>query len=359
MLLHRFMALSTLMFRIRPARSLAVALQARSRVPGSVTNIVNVHKVSVRLSSQKDASSDLFGDFNIVDVNWKPGNEDENDCGETDSSIEAGDDMDARIAQAITDKRKGRVVVPKWLVGEEALGERPQYALQIDEGQCTGCGIKLQLNNAALPGFVPEREKIKSTLLEGEEASEEDEASEKVIFCQRCFRLRNYGKVEEGLRPGFSEHEALSPGAFKQLLSGIAKKNCVVVTMVDVFDFHGSILPDLASLVGRNPLFVAVNKVDLLPSDYSETRVKQWVLRECREFGGLDRLRLSDIHLVSAKTGLGVRNLLEEARELASQRKCDVYVAGAANVGKSSFLNRLSNREGGRPGSSKKRNAFA
>jgi hypothetical protein len=82
--------------------------------------------------------------------------------------------------------------------------------------------------------------------------------------------------------------------------------------------------------------------------------VKQWVLRECRDFGALDNLRLTDIHLVSAKTGLGVRKLLDDARDLAVQRNCDVYVIGAANVGKSSLLNRLSNRDGGRPGGAKK-----
>ena len=74
----------------------------------------------------------------------------------------------------------------------------------------------------------------------------------------------------------------------------------------------GSILPDLQEIVGKNPLFVAVNKVDLLPSGFSNDRVKRWVLNECRDFGNLDRLRLSDIFLVSAKTGLGIQNLLEE-----------------------------------------------
>jgi hypothetical protein len=45
-----------------------------------------------------------------------------------------------------------------------------------------------------------------------------------------------------------------------------------------------------------------VPKVDLLPKDYTPDRVKQWVLDECRLMG-FDRLRLSDIHLISAQSG--------------------------------------------------------
>ena len=42
-----------------------------------------------------------------------------------------------------------------------------------------------------------------------------------------------------------------------------------------------------------------------------------------------------------------IGGLLDAARDLAISRGCDIYVVGAANVGKSSFMNRLFNAEGG------------
>ena len=41
-----------------------------------------------------------------------------------------------------------------------------------------------------------------------------------------------------------------------------------------------------------------------------------------------------------------------KARYLARERKCDIYVIGAANVGKSSIMNRISDRDGGDGGGS-------
>ena len=183
---------------------------------------------------------------------------------------------------------------------------------------------------------------------EEEVEEEEEEEEEPSVMCQRCHRLRHYGAVEESLRPAVAQDTpSLTAAHFRELLEGVATKKCVVLTIVDVFDFHGSILPNLKAIAGSNPIIVAVNKADLLPVDYKPQRVKQWVLDECVDFAGLERLRLGDIHLISAKSGFGVGPLVDSVRDFAIARNCDIYVVGAANVGKSSFLNCLFNGDGG------------
>lgn len=42
----------------------------------------------------------------------------------------------------------------------------------------------------------------------------EEVEEEKLVVCQRCYRLRNYGSVEDTLRPGFSESDLLTPQRF-------------------------------------------------------------------------------------------------------------------------------------------------
>lgn len=47
-----------------------------------------------------------------------------------------------------------------------------------------------------------------------EAGEEEEEEDEKLVVCQRCYRLRNYGSVEDTLRPGFSDSDLLTPQRF-------------------------------------------------------------------------------------------------------------------------------------------------
>ena len=54
-----------------------------------------------------------------------------------------------------------------------------------------------------------------------------------------------------------------------------------------------------------------------------------------------DILRQSNVHLVSCHTGMGMDKLLGDLMATAKQNENRIYVMGAANVGKSSFINRL------------------
>jgi len=195
--------------------------------------------------------------------------------------------------------------------------------------------------------------------------------------CQRCYRLSNYGDIKDALRikdytppprpppnkqtdpldellppkqeetvAGFGADTAsalssrvLTPSSFRQNLQRLQKIRACVIYLVDVFDFHGTFLSDLPSLIGKNtPVIFGVNKVDLLPDGYRPQRVADWVRSECKDLG---LHHVESIHLISCLNGTGVRKLLSDSMKLAARNNADIYVVGAANVGKSSFINQL------------------
>ncbi|MGF7046048.1 ribosome biogenesis GTPase YqeH [Paenibacillus sp. DS2015] len=184
----------------------------------------------------------------------------------------------------------------------EAIGE--QEAMN-----CSGCGIKLQTQQADLPGFVPEK------------ALEQDP-----IICQRCFRIKNYNE---------SSSVTVDQNEFLKLLSQIGNKDALVIHIVDLFDFEGSMISGLQRFVGNNPVILVVNKIDLLPKVTNWNKLKNWVQKQAKEHG----LKTEEIILCSAKKNQGFERLLETMTTFRGDR--DVYVVGATNVGKSTLINRL------------------
>lgn len=200
--------------------------------------------------------------------------------------------------------------------------------------------------------------------------SNEDLTNAAVCICQRCYRLQQYGQVEESLRPGWSKNELLTPERFESLLSTIKETEAVVLCIVDVFDLRGSMLQNLKQIAGNNPIVIAANKFDLLPKDVSEVRLTGWIHAEVKEFCGLvsprDKeekstkeffqrgwrsrqkegdyegvLSRTNVHLVSCQSGHGMERLMRDLMNMSMERGNKVFVMGAANVGKSSFINRL------------------
>ena len=174
---------------------------------------------------------------------------------------------------------------------------------------CSGCGVAIQSERSDELGYVP------ASALEREP-----------VVCQRCFRIKNYNEVMS---------VALDQEDFLQVLGKIGQEDALVIHIVDLFDFDGSIISSLQRFVGNNPVLLVVNKVDLLPKSTNWNRLKNWVQRRAKEHG----IRIVDVVLVSAKRNLGFERLVEEIDHYRGRR--DVYVVGATNVGKSTLINRL------------------
>lgn len=176
-------------------------------------------------------------------------------------------------------------------------------------GRCGGCGIKLQTEDSGRPGYIP------GAALEREP-----------VICQRCFRIKNYNEASS---------VSVDQDEFLRLLSQIGEQDALVIHIVDLFDFEGSLISGLQRFVGNNPVVLAVNKCDLLPKVTNWNKVRNWVQQRCKEHG----LKTAEVVLCSAKRNQGFDRLLDTVGELRGRR--DVYVVGATNVGKSTLINRL------------------
>lgn len=178
---------------------------------------------------------------------------------------------------------------------------------------CIGCGAIIQTTDKTAPGYTPQ-----SALDKGLEKEE--------VYCQRCFRLRHYNEI---VPVGLTDDD------FLQLLTQIQDANALIVYVVDIFDFNGSVIPGLHRFVGDNPVLLVGNKEDLMPRSLKRSKLKDWIRQRANEQG----IRPMDVALLSAKTNQSVDELLQLINKYRGDR--DVYVVGVTNVGKSTLINQI------------------
>ncbi|HLR92180.1 MAG TPA: ribosome biogenesis GTPase YqeH, partial [Atopostipes sp.] len=181
---------------------------------------------------------------------------------------------------------------------------------------CIGCGAKLQSEEENKAGYVP------SSVLKRPSTELQD------IYCQRCFRLRHYNEVSD---------VELTDDDFLRMLNEIGSKDALIVNVVDIFDFSGTLITGMQRFAGSNPLIVVGNKIDLVPNVVSHGKIRQWLTERMHEVG----LRPKQVVLASAKRSESVKDLMEIIEKERNGR--DVYIVGATNVGKSTLINQIIN----------------
>lgn len=175
---------------------------------------------------------------------------------------------------------------------------------------CSGCGAQIQSSDQKRPGYVPP-----------------DLLSRENVICQRCFKISHYNQLTP---------VTVNPEHFNTILKKIGQEKALVVKIIDLFDFNGSMLPGFARLMRFNPVVVAINKIDLLPR-VNWGRIKEWIKRQIETWG----MKPVDLVFVSGSNGSGIMELLSAIRNHRQGR--DVYLVGAANVGKSTLINQILN----------------
>ncbi|MBD9924855.1 ribosome biogenesis GTPase YqeH [Enterococcus faecalis] len=178
---------------------------------------------------------------------------------------------------------------------------------------CIGCGAIIQTENPHELGYTP-----KTAFEKGMETGE--------VYCQRCFRLRHYNDIQD---------VQLTDDDFLRLLNGLGTEDALIVNVVDIFDFNGSLIPGLHRFIGDNPVLLVGNKVDILPKSLKKPKMVQWMRERAHEAG----LRPVDVLLTSGKKPQEMQELLDTIEKYREGR--DVYVVGVTNVGKSTLINQI------------------
>jgi len=180
----------------------------------------------------------------------------------------------------------------------------------MEEIRCIGCGSLIQSDNIKDPGYVP------SSKLN----SEED------IVCRRCFRLKNYNEITP---------LSITKDDYFNIIGKIGNEDSLIVKIIDIFDIEGTLIPQISKLTNHNDMVVIANKLDLLPKSIKESKLHHHLNKMIRD----NNLKPLKIFLMSAKKNKNIDMIMDEIMKLAGKR--DIYIVGATNVGKSTFINSL------------------
>lgn len=183
----------------------------------------------------------------------------------------------------------------------------------MEEILCIGCGATIQTEDKTGLGFTPQ-----SALEKGLETGE--------VYCQRCFRLRHYNEITD---------VQLTDDDFLKLLHEVGDSDALVVNVIDIFDFNGSVIPGLPRFVSGNDVLLVGNKKDILPKSVKPGKISQWLMERAHEEG----LRPVDVVLTSAQNKHAIKEVIDKIEHYRKGR--DVYVVGVTNVGKSTLINAI------------------
>jgi ribosome biogenesis GTPase YqeH len=181
----------------------------------------------------------------------------------------------------------------------------------MEELYCIGCGSKIQTENKEKAGYIP--------------ASKLTEEIENIV-CHRCFRLRHYNEIIPS---------TVTTDEYYEILSSIGKEDALVIKILDLFDLEGSMMPELAKLTNHQELIILLNKRDLLPKSINDNKLMHRLKKTFSE----NNLKPTKVFTMSASKKYNIDEIAQYLEEHQNNR--NIYVVGASNVGKSTFLNAL------------------
>ena len=173
-----------------------------------------------------------------------------------------------------------------------------------NEKKCLGCGIALQDVNLLQEGYT--------TNLEND-------------YCQRCFRMKNYGEYQVVSK---SNEEYL------EILKEVANTKDLVLYVTDVLNMEEDI-EEIRNIITKKMILV-VNKIDVLPKSVKEEKIINYLKNID---SNKNETSFEEVIVISANKNYNIDYLLKRIKYFQTSK--NVYVVGHTNAGKSSLINKL------------------
>lgn len=157
--------------------------------------------------------------------------------------------------------------------------------------KCLGCGIVLQNKEQNTLGYTENLENK---------------------FCQRCYKLKNYGQYQS---------VPLTNKDYRQILNKI-KKDEPVLYITDVLTL------DCLGIEQFKNTILVITKKDILPKSTKKDKIINYMKNQYPS--------IKDIYFISSKTGEGIKELHNKLLEYKK-----IYLVGTTNSGKSTLINKL------------------
>jgi hypothetical protein len=152
-------------------------------------------------------------------------------------------------------------------------------------------------------------------------------SGESELYCQRCFKIKNYGKYIPVI---FNKED------YRREVNTALGDAKLAIAVFDIIDFEGSFDDEILDILRETDSIVVINKLDLIPDEKHPSEVANWVKARLAEEG----IAPLDIAIVSSKNGYGISGIYKKIRHFFPEG-VNALILGVTNVGKSSIINRL------------------
>ena len=179
--------------------------------------------------------------------------------------------------------------------------------------RCQSCGAILQADTKNRPGF------ISRAIVEN--------GVPKIPYCNSC-----YEKMLS-LNSSSLQHET-DMDSLKILKDAVATDS-LIVWMVDLFTFNGTLNPDVVKKVKKLNVVVIGSKRDLMPSLATDEMLIRYLDERFADVG----INPIAIDLIGNEETIDIKEKLKQFGEYRKGR--DVYLLGELNSGKTTFINKM------------------